>query len=364
MDFKYDLLPDSKRRQTPISDEYKDGFLSFGQLRSDHMFLMEYDDGVWKDARIVPYGPFQIAPGAIALHYGQSLFEGAKAFVHEDGEIYTWRVDKNAERLNRSGEILCMPPVPVDIQVEAIHRLIDVERKWCPNMDQASLYIRPFMFATEDAFGVRPSKKYIFSVLLSPSGPYYSGGFKEAITLLVTEKFHRAVPGGTGAAKAAGNYAASMRAAEYAHDKGAVQVLYLDSTNQYIEEVGSMNHFHITKDNKIVIPEFTDTILRSITSESIIELGKETGFDVVQERIKLDEFIKQVEAGEVVEAGGFGTAAVVSPVGKYIFDDGREVVVGNGKVGDKIKSIYEKYTKMQTGKAPAPEGWLKKVEKF
>jgi branched-chain amino acid aminotransferase len=284
--------------------------------------------------------------------------------MHDDGEIYTFRIDKNAKRLNISSEILCIPEIPEEMQIEAIMSLIDVDRLWFPIQEGASLYIRPFVFATEDALGVRPSKTYTFSVILSPSGPYYADGFTKAIRLLITEKFHRAVSGGTGNSKAAGNYAASLRAGQFAAKFGASQVLYLDASNERIEEVGAMNHFHITKEGTIVIPEFTDTILKSITSESIIELNKEVlGHDVKQDTIYIKDFVEQVKSGDIIEAGGFGTAAVISPVGSYVFEDNTIITVGNGEVGEINKHIYQIYTDIQTGKRTAPSGWLKKVER-
>jgi branched-chain amino acid aminotransferase len=211
---------------------------------------------------------------------------------------------------------------------------------------------------------VRPSNSYTFCVILSPSGPYYADGFNKAIRLLITEKFHRAVSGGTGTSKAAGNYAASLRAGQFAAKYGASQVLYLDANNEKIEEVGAMNHFHILKDGTIIIPEFTDTILKSITSESIIELGKENlGLDVKQETVFLRDFVDKVSSGEIIEAGGFGTAAVISPVGSYIFEDESVITVGNGEVGELNKKIYKIYTDIQTGKAEPPKGWLFKIER-
>jgi branched-chain amino acid aminotransferase len=360
MEISMNLLPESERKHETIKNAES---LSFGQLRSDHMFLMNYRDGQWVDPRIVPYAPIEIMPGAMSLHYGQTIFEGAKAFRHENGEIFTFRIEENAKRMNVSGEIMCIPEVPVDMQVEAIMKLIDVEREWCPTVPESSLYIRPFIFATEDALGVRPANEYIYCVLLSPSGPYYAGGFNKAVRLLITEKFHRAVPGGTGAAKACGNYAASFRAGLQAAEYDAQQVLYLDHNNEYIEEVGAMNHFHILKDGTVVIPEFTDTILKSITSLSVMELLPEMGFKVRQEKIKLSDFIKQIKSGEIIEAGGFGTAAVITPVGEYIFENGDVVTVGDGGIGENTRKIYEAYTKIQKGLAEDKFGWLKKVEK-
>ncbi|WP_076541918.1 branched-chain amino acid aminotransferase [Shewanella sp. UCD-KL21] len=360
MDIKYNLKAASSRRTEQFKPE---GNVGFGNLRTDHMFLMDYRDGQWCDPRIEPYAPFEMAPGAIALHYGQSIFEGAKAFKHDDGEIYTFRLDKNAQRLNTSADILCIPNLDEDIQLQAINALIDVDRLWFPMQDGACLYIRPFIFATEDRLSVSPSLNFTFCVILSPSGAYYADGVNKAIRLLISKKFHRAVSGGTGASKAAGNYAASLRAGQAAAEYGAAQVLYLDANNKQIEEVGAMNHFHILKDGTVIIPTFTDTILKSITSQSMLEIGHLLGCEVRQETIMLDKFIADIEAGEIVEAGGFGTAAVVSPVGSYIFEDGRIVTVGDGEVGPCIKRIYQIFTQLQNGELEGPEGWVKRVER-
>ncbi len=356
MKIRYDLKPRSARRGEPFRPE---GPLPFGQLRTDHMFLMDFADGAWSDPRIVPYGPFLLAPGAVVLHYSQEIFEGAKAFQHPDGEIYAFRIDKNAARMNRSAEGLCMPPVPPADQVQAILALLDVERLWFPEQEGASLYVRPFMIATQDSLGVKPSNRYLFCVFLSPSGPYYPAGFQEPVKLLVTRRFHRAAPGGTGAMKTGGNYAASLMAGEVAHKLGASQVLYLDTADRYIEEAGAMNHYHVTRDGRLVIPSFTDTILRSVTSESVLELGQEVlGLRVGQERIPFEPFLAALRSGEIIEAGGFGTAAVVSPVGAYVFEDGTELRVGDGRIGPNTRRIYEILTGIQRGTRPAPPGWL------
>jgi len=359
MKIRYELKPASARRTEPLRPQ---GPLSFGQLRTDHMFLMEWVDGAWRDPRIVPYGPFSLAPGAVVLHYSQEIFEGAKAFRHPDGEIYAFRIDKNAERLNRSAPGVCMPTIPPEDQVQAILALLDVDRLWFPEQEGASLYIRPFMIGTQDSLGVKPSDRYLFCVFLSPSGPYYPKGFTEPVKLLVTKRFHRAAPGGTGAIKTGGNYAASLRAGEAAHGVGASQVLYLDTTDTYIEEAGAMNHYHVTRDGRLVIPTFTDSILRSVTSESVLALGKAAlGVDVVQDRIPLEAFLAGVRSGAITEAGGFGTAAVVSPVGAYVFDDGAEVKVADGGIGPHTRRVYETLTAIQRGERPAPKGWLFKA---
>ena len=356
MKIRYQLKPAAVRRTAPFRPE---GPLSFGQLRTDHMFLMDFVDGAWKDPRIVPYGPFAIDPGAVVLHYGQEIFEGAKAFKHADGEIYAFRIDQNAARLNRSAPGVCMPTIPVEDQVQAILALLDVERLWFPEQEGASLYIRPFMFGNQDSLGVKPSNRYVFCVFLSPSGPYYPAGFTKPIKLLISRRFHRAAPGGTGALKTGGNYAASLMAGEVAHEQGASQVLFLDTTDTFIEEAGAMNHFHVTRQGRLVIPSFTDSILRSITSESVLALGKAAlGVEVGQERIKLSEFLEGLRTGEITEAGGFGTAAVVSPVGAYVFEDGREAPVGTGAIGPVTRQVYEVVSGIQHGRRPAPVGWL------
>ncbi len=360
MQIDYQLLEKSKQKQ-PITSVKG---VSFGSIRTNHMFVMNYEDNEWKNPRIVPYGPFSIAPGAICLHYAQEIFEGAKAYMHSDGELRLFRMDKNAERFNHSAAELMMPEVPVELHLEAAMRLIDVERDWCPNEPESSLYIRPFMFGTQDSLGVKISNSYIFCIMVSPCGPYYPGGFSKTIRLLITEKFHRAVSGGTGTAKCGGNYAGSLKPAAYAQKMGADQVLYLDANNRFIEEVGTTNHYHVLKDGTFIIPQFSDSILKSITSRSVLELADMGKVKARNERIGIDDFIAGVKSGEIIEAGGFGTAAVISPVGSYVFDNGEVITVGNGEVGQYSKDLYKLYTDIQTGKTPAPAGWLQTVPRY
>ena len=360
MNIRYEILDKSLQRQLPKTDTP----LPFGQLRTNHMLLVNYKDGEWQDPRIVPYGPVSLMPGAMGLHYGQTIFEGAKAFIHADGEIYLFRYHKNCERMNHSARNLCMPEIPVDLQMEGALRLIDLERDWCPDMPESSLYVRPFMFATQDSLGVKPASEYIYCVMLSPAGPYYPGGFSRPVRLLITKKYHRAVSGGTGTSKCGGNYAASLQAQLHAKNMGCDQVLYLDASNQFLEEVGTMNHYHVEKDGTFVIPAFNDSILKSITSSSALELAAMGKIKARQENIRLDSFLAQLKAGEIIEAGGFGTAAVVSPVGSYAMEDGSEYTVGNGEVGEHSRNFYSFYSGMQTGNVPAPEGWLVHVPRY
>lgn len=358
MNIRYELLEESKRQTPPSQAE------GFGQVRTNHMFVVDYKDGKWQDARIVPYGPFSLMPGAMCLHYGQTLFEGGKAFIQPDGELYVYRFNENAKRVNHSAGVIMMPEISEELQMEGLLRLLDVERAWCPTEPESSMYIRPFMFGTQDLLGVKPSNSFTYCIMLSPSGAYYKGGFNNAITLYVTTKYHRAVSGGTGTAKTGGNYAASLKPAQFAYDSGATQVLYLDASNKYIEEVGTMNHYHVLKDGTFIIPQFNDSILRSITSLSVLDLARMGKIKARQEVIEIDKFLADIRSGEIVEAGGLGTAAVVSPVGHYLLEDGSKVTVGDGNVGKYSKALYELYSGIQTGTVAAPEGWLTKVPHF
>jgi branched-chain amino acid aminotransferase len=342
--------------------------LPFGKLRTDHMFVMDFINNEWKNAQIKPYGDLHIPPGASCLQYGQEIFEGIKAFEHSDGELYTFRIDENAKRINLSAKALCMPTITEEDFIQGVHSLLDIDRLWFPKQAGASMYIRPFMIGVSDVLSVSSASKYQFCVILSPSGPYYPKGFSAPGHLLITEKFHRAMPGGTGDVKAGGNYAASLRAGALAESLNANQVLYLDVTNTYVEEAGSMNHFHVTSDDTIHIPEFTDSILRSITSCTMKEIAKELNFSFVEEKIAIKDFIEGIEDKTIVEAGGFGTAASISPVGKYSLVNANDEVIetislGQSSVGPISKKLYDQLTGIQRGLIKAPEGWLFKVKR-
>lgn len=369
LEISYQLKQDRERRRESFIPE---GRLPFGELRSDHLFLMDYSDGKWHSPRIVPYGPYPKWPGA--NQYGQAIFEGSKVFKHGDGELYGFRLEENVARQNHSARLACIPEIPEDDQMQAIEALADVDRLWFPldkdgaPLDGASLYVRPYVEATEDFLGVRPSKEYLYGVFLSPSGSYYPEGFNSAVTFYLTNKFKRVGPKGMGSGKYAGNYGSSLLGIEAAHQLGAKQVLYTDVNDEFLEEAGSMNHYHVTSDGEIVIPEFTDTILRSITSRSFLDLEDRLGHRVVQRRIRVKDFIKDLREGRITEAGGLGTAAVVSPIGQYIQDiDDQlppEITVGNGEIGPVSRKKYELLTGIQTGRIVIPElDWLRKVER-
>ncbi len=243
------LIPLSNRQmQTQYSPKEQ---LPFGKKHSEHAFVMNFSDGHWHSPRIVPYDQgLNIPMDASGTAYGAAIFEGAKAFQHSDGEIYTFRIDENAKRLNHSADVICMPNIPIEDQVQAIDALINVDRLWYPKQDGASLYIRPKMFEADDKTKLGVGEEYIFTVTLRPSGAYYPQGFSPG-QLLLTDRFHRAQPGGTGTAKFAGNYAAVRRAERFAQQFGAQQVLYLDQRNKFLEEAGAMNHYHVTKDGEV-----------------------------------------------------------------------------------------------------------------
>lgn len=334
--------------------------LPFGMLRTAHMFLMDFKKGKWHNPRIVPYKNLEIAPGALGLNYSQSIFEGMKAFKHADGKIYTFRIADHAKRFNHSADIMCMPHIPIDDQICAINSIIDIERNWFPEQSGASFYIRPLMYGSEDCLGVRPANSYTYCIFISPSGSYYPEGLK-GITLLITKKFQRVLPWGIGTAKTGNNYGSTLFILEKAKKMEAQQVLYLDQNGKYIGEAGTMNHFYVTTSEEIIIPEFNNSILESITSLSFLAIAKQWGLKIRQKKVTLAEFLKGIKNESIVEAGGLGTAAVVTPVTSYVLDNGEKLTVGDGKVGPIIQKMYSLLMGIQNGKIPAPEGWLTRV---
>ncbi|HLC66071.1 MAG TPA: branched-chain amino acid aminotransferase [Candidatus Nanoarchaeia archaeon] len=369
MNIDYRLKPRAQRLRDQL---HPNADLPFGSIPSDHIFLMDYANGTWGNARIVPDGSLEaggipLSMTAIALGYAQSVFEGAKAFRHPDGEVYLFRFDENANRMNRSADRMCLPQIPLDLQLEAAHALVDVDRLWLPEREGHSLYLRPQLFGTESSAAVRSSVSHTFGITLFPSGPYFPGGFGRMISLWITDQFHRAVPGGTGGIKASANYGPCLYPQRLAKERyGCAQVLYLDVTNTFIEEAGAMNHYHVTADGAVVIPTFTDTILPSITARSVLELlaeGRIPGLRGDQRHIPINEFIAHVRRGKITEAGGFGTAAVVAPVEDYaLFDCGDRLPVQQ-KAGPQSKAIYDLLTGIQSGIQEPPLGWLQKVER-
>ncbi len=336
--------------------------LGFGTTFSDHMFVMEYDsDKGWHDARIVPFGPLPFLPSAAVFHYGAEVFEGLKAYRTAEGKVQLFRPEENAQRLYNSAQRLCIPAVePADF-LEGLYALMEVEKDWVPKSFGTSLYLRPFLFATDPALGLHTIHHAMFVIIASPSGSYYKEGINPVKIMIETQDV-RAVRGGTGYAKCGGNYAAANRAGYKAEQKGYTQVLWLDGVHQkYIEEVGAMNvMFKIG--GKIVTPDLIGTVLPGITRKSCIELLKEMGYEVEERRISVDEIIEALENGTLEEMWGTGTAAVVSPVGHLAYND-KEYCINENKIGPVTQKLYDELTGIQWGKKADTHNWIKKIDR-
>lgn len=335
--------------------------LGFGKYYTDHMFIMNYDEGEgWHNPRIVPYGPFQIDPASMVLHYAQEIFEGLKAYRTSGGSIQLFRPEKNMARMNVSCERLCIPKIDEEFAIKAIKTLVDVDRDWVPSKEGTSLYIRPYIFANDVHVGVHPAKHLIFAIILSPVGAYYPNGI-EPVKIYVEEKYVRAVVGGTGFTKAGANYAISLKGQEEAEKQGYIQTLWLDGVERkYIEEVGSMNVF-FKIDGEIITPALVGSILSGITRMSIIELLKSKGYKVTERRLSVDELVDAFKAGKLEEACGTGTAAVISPIGELKYGD-LVMPVNNGEIGEVSQMLYDTLTGIQWGKIDDEFGWTVNID--
>ena len=334
--------------------------LAFGSYFSDHMFIMNYEDGKgWFDPRVVPYAPISLEPSAMVFHYGQEIFEGMKAYRSPEGEVLLFRPEENLRRMNLSAERLVIPEIAEEDFLTALRALIDVERDWVPSEPDTSLYIRPFIIATDPKVGVHPSHTYLFIIITCPVGSYYAEGLNP-VKIMIEDQDVRAVRGGMGYTKTGGNYAASLRAADRAGKLGFSQVLWLDGVERkYVEEVGAMNvMFKIS--GKIVTPELTGSVLGGITRKSCIEILKNWGYEVEERLISIDELIDAAKSGALEEAWGTGTAAVVSPIGEISYL-GESSVVGGFQIGELTQRLYDTLTGIQWGKQPDPYGWSQKV---
>ncbi|MCO6486499.1 MAG: branched-chain amino acid aminotransferase [Saprospiraceae bacterium] len=331
--------------------------IPFGRVFSDHMFMADYKDGTWQNFQILPFGPISIHPACMAIHYGQSIFEGMKASRKSDGTPCLFRPEKHATRLNVSAYRMCMPEFPEDLFLEAIHTLVSLDREWIPQDEGSALYIRPFMFANGEFFGVRPSNSYKFVIFTGPVGPYYP----KPVSLLAEEKYVRAAMGGAGEAKAAGNYGAALLPAKLAQEQGFDQVLWLDAREfKYAQEVGTMNIFFVI-DGKVITPATLGTILKGITRESIIQILRDKGYTVEERRISIDEIVEAFQAGKLQEAFGSGTAAVVSHVERIKYKDliMQLPPMEDRHIGELAKA---EINGMRSGRIPDPYGWLIPVQ--
>lgn len=326
-----------------------EGPLSFGRYYTDHMFQMDWNpEQGWHDARITPYAPLMLDPSAMVFHYAQETFEGLKAYRTEDDRILLFRPEMNARRFAQSNRRLCMPELPEEDFIEAVHRLVDVDRDWVPSGEGQSLYIRPFCFATQAGIGAHPAQTYHFLIILSPVGAYYAGGLSP-VKIYVEDEYIRAAPGGTGFAKCGGNYAGAFAAQEKAEKLGYDQVLWLDGVERkYVEEVGAMNVMFLIGDTVVTAPT-EGTVLPGVTRDSVIHLLKEKGYTVEERHLAIDDLMSAVASGELKEAWGTGTAAVIAPIGE-LFYQGQSCTVNDQQIGTLTMDLYSTLTDLQWGR--------------
>ena len=330
--------------------------LGFGEVFTDHMFILDYDEGKgWHDPVIVPYAPIALDPAAAVFHYAQEMFEGLKTYLGDDGGLRLFRPDMNAKRTNRTNKRICIPTIDEDLYVDAIKALVEVDRDWVPDYPGTSLYIRPFIIATEPFLGVRPSSQYKYVIILSPVGSYYKGGLAPT-KIYVEDKYARSADGLTGNAKIGGNYAISLKSQVEAHEKGFSQVLWLDGKERrYVEEIGTSNAFFVM-DGDVYTAPLTGTILPGITRDSVIRILRDKGINVREERFTIDEVYNAAEAGRLSEVFASGTAAVISPVGEMLWKD-KHITVNGGQIGALSQELYDTITGIQSGALPDPYGW-------
>ncbi|MBW3511315.1 MULTISPECIES: branched-chain amino acid aminotransferase [Janthinobacterium] len=350
----------------PLSDAERAARMvnpAFGRIFTDHMVVIPYRDGKWQQGELKAYGPLMLDPSASSLHYGQAIFEGYKAFAQPDGSIKTFRPEQNAERFNRSAARLAMPAIPVELFLEAGDALIAQDRNWVPKNTGESLYMRPLMIATDPYLGVRPSEEYLFVLFASPAGAYFPKGVKP-VTVWISEDFVRAAPGGTGEAKCAGNYAASLMAQSQAQEKGCDQVVWLDAVHrEFIEEMGGMNLFFVYKDGEkitVVTPELTGTLLPGITRRSLLEMAKDLGYATEERKLSVQQWRDDIASGRMTEVFACGTAAVITPVG-VAKANGFEMTINNNENGAVTLALREALLGLQHGTAADTHGWMHKV---
>jgi branched-chain amino acid aminotransferase len=334
--------------------------LEFGKYFTDRMFKVNFSNGKWENPRITKYGPLLLEPSAIALQYGQAIFEGQKAYWTKDGKINLFRPDLNIKRFNNSARRMAMPEVAPDIYLNGLKTLLDLERDWTPRNIGSALYIRPTMIGTQGRLGVGPSNEYLFYIILAPVGPYFPEGFKP-IKILVSEQYIRAAPGGTGFAKTGGNYAASLLIGQEALDKGYSQVLWLDAIHrEYAEEVGAMNIFFVYNDTLYTAPLDSGTILAGITRESVIQMANDFGYSFKEKALSMEEIVKGVKNGSLQECFGAGTAASIAPVGCLRYQ-GEEHIINNFEIGEISQKIYNQLIGIQYDIIEDPYGWIVSV---
>jgi len=346
LDIKITKTPNSRLEQTDFNN------LPFGRTFSDHMFVADYEDGEWKNFQIVPYGDISVSPAISALHYGQSFFEGLKAYKHADGTVSVFRPDKNAKRFNKSAERLCMPTLPEDIFIQSIAAVVDIDREWIPGKANHSMYIRPFMFATDRYLGVAPSTTYKYMVLLGPTGPYFS----KTLRVKIENFYTRSAEGGMGYAKSSGNYGGAMYPAKKATEEGFDQLIWTDAkSHEYIEEMGAANVIFVL-DGKVITPSTRDTILDGVTRDTVLTLAREWGYPVEERRISVAEIIEGAKNGKLQDAFGAGTAATIAPVGSISLN-GEEYFLSDPKTREFSQRVLRELDAIKYGNAADTHGW-------
>ena len=356
----FEIRPNS----APVSATERDGMLAnpgFGRIFTDHMVTIRYAESKgWYDARVEARGPITIDPATAVLHYAQEIFEGLKAYRHVDGGVAMFRPEANARRFQQSAERMAMAEMPEQLFIDSLRELVAIDREWIPTGDDTSLYLRPFMFASEVFLGVKPSAEYTYMVIASPAGAYFKGGVKP-IALWVSEEYTRAAPGGTGAAKCGGNYAAGLSAQAEAIRNGCDQVVYLDAVERrYVDELGGMNLFFVMDDDTVVTPPLTGTILPGITRDSIITLAADRAIRTIERPYSMDEWRADAATGRLTEVFACGTAAVITPVGTVRGRDGDFTMNGGTSTGLGM-SLREELLDIQHGRRSDPHGWMQVV---
>ena len=360
-----DLVFNVERTSNPTSPERLAEILAnpgFGHYRTDHMVTIDWtEDKGWHNAAVVPYAPISLDPVASVLHYGQAIFEGLKAYRQPDGSIKTFRPEANAERMQRSAERMAMPKLPTELFIESLRMLVDIDQDWVPAAGgEESLYLRPFMIATEPSLGVRPANSYTFMLVASPAGAYFKGGINP-VSVWLSEDYVRACPGGTGAAKFAGNYAASLVAQAQATEKGCDQVVWLDAIERtYVEEMGGMNLFFVYgtgNDARVVTPRLSGSLLPGVTRASILQVAQDLGYSVSEELVSTKSWRDDALSGAMSETFACGTAAVITPVGEVKSNHG-DFTIGGGVSGEITMQLRETLTGIQRGTIDDTHGWM------
>lgn len=357
-----------KMNENPASEEQRAEILKnpkFGEKFTDHMVAIDWsEDEGWHNARVEPYAPIEFEPASMVFHYGQAIFEGLKAYRQPDGSIATFRPEQNARRMQNSAERLAMPELPEELFVESLRQIVDIDEAWVPEAGgEAALYLRPFMISTEISLGVKPASTYTYYVIASPAGAYFSGGIKP-VKVWISEDYVRAAPGGTGAAKFAGNYAASLLAQAQAQEQDCDQVVWLDAIERtYIEEMGGMNLMFVYGSGdgdgnvKLVTPELSGSLLPGITRDSLLQVAQDLGYETEELRISVEDWKKDVAKGKMTESFACGTAAVITPVGHIVGND-IDFTVNDNEAGDVTMALRERLTKIQRGEVEDTHGWV------